>query len=191
MRRFFIFIGIVGGLGVGCGGGDGETTCPPDYPILRDGYCYREGDGGLVGFDGGSMTGEDGGVSPDDDGGGGDDDGGAGDVDAQVECSGSHPIVEGGRRFCDPGSCYCGDTAMGLDVCYTADIADACCPVDLECAPATDGGVACMGEHPNVEGGRRFCDPGWCYCGSPSMGLDVCYMAGVADACCAVDVVCE
>lgn len=50
-------------------------------------------------------------------------------------CQGSHPIVEGDMRFCDPGFCYCGDLQAEppLDACYAEDQADACCPVELEC----------------------------------------------------------
>jgi hypothetical protein len=48
---------------------------------------------------------------------------------------GSHPLVEGDLRYCEAGSCYCGDLSMKppLDACYAEAIADPCCPVELEC----------------------------------------------------------
>jgi hypothetical protein len=50
-------------------------------------------------------------------------------------CEGTHPLLEGDLRYCDEGVCYCGDLDMEppIDVCYEQAIADACCPVDLEC----------------------------------------------------------
>jgi hypothetical protein len=133
--------------------------------------------------------------------GGGDGDGATGSdsdvgTDGDVICLGEHPNVMGDRRYCDPGSCYCGDAEMGLDACYVEAVAEACCPIDVVCEPAsgTDGGmVICMGQHPLVEGDRRYCETGSCYCGDLDREppLDACYDASVAEACCPVAVVCE
>lgn len=58
---------------------------------------------------------------------------------------------------------------------------------------AIDGGMtgdtpeACSGTHPLVMGDLRYCAADACYCGDS----DACFPAAVADACCAVDVVCD
>ena len=198
MQRSFIgFVGFVSLLASGCSDGSG-ADCPPEYPVERDGFCYRATDGGLIGMDG--APGLDGAVASDD-GGGGEDDGGpgsdgsGGETDGEVICMGEHPNVMATRRYCDPGSCYCGDAEMGLDACYVEAVAEACCPVDVVCEPASGsdgGGVICMAQHPLVEGDRRYCEPGSCYCGDLDRvpPLDACYDASVAEACCPVAVVC-
>jgi hypothetical protein len=50
-------------------------------------------------------------------------------------CMGAHPLVDGDMRYCEEDHCYCGDLQMKppLDVCYAEAIADACCPIELEC----------------------------------------------------------
>jgi hypothetical protein len=51
------------------------------------------------------------------------------------ECIGSHPLVEGELRYCEEGSCYCNDTVSPVpsENCFTMDIADPCCAVELVC----------------------------------------------------------
>jgi hypothetical protein len=52
------------------------------------------------------------------------------------ECDGSsHPLVDGDLRYCERGNCYCGDFSVEppFDVCYPMDIAEPCCPVEVEC----------------------------------------------------------
>jgi hypothetical protein len=52
------------------------------------------------------------------------------------ECDGSsHPLVDGDLRYCEAGNCYCGDFSVKppFDVCYPMDIAEPCCPVEVEC----------------------------------------------------------
>jgi hypothetical protein len=51
------------------------------------------------------------------------------------ECDGAHPLVDGELRYCEPGNCYCGDFSVDppFDVCYAPEIAESCCPVEVEC----------------------------------------------------------
>src|SRR5688500_15317972 len=176
MKKLPLLVSI--GALLGCN----EMTCPPDYPLARDGYCYRA-DGGMVLLDAGAA-GIDGSAADDDAGGGGTD---AGDVDAAVICNPAHPMFDGtGNRWCDPG-CYCSST----DACFAAEVADACCDVDVVCGPPdmdAGSGVICNGTHPLVRSAEptRYCDPGNCYCGdlSRTPPLDACYPMGVSDACC-------
>lgn len=51
------------------------------------------------------------------------------------ECNGTHPIVEGDLRYCEKGDCYCNDQVSPVpsENCFPADIADACCAVELVC----------------------------------------------------------
>ncbi|MBO6934852.1 MAG: hypothetical protein JJ863_07750 [Deltaproteobacteria bacterium] len=156
----------------GCGD-DGGGSCPPEYPILREGFCYAE-DGAAPTMDGGSTDA----TTP------------TADMtsmsDATVgdggECSGEHPLVEGDRRYCEPGDCYCAD----VDTCFAAADAAGCCAGTPVCESDADGGT-CMGTHPLVDGDRRYCEAGDCYCGTP----DNCYPAATAAACCMVDPVCD
>jgi hypothetical protein len=104
------------------------------------------------------------------------------------ECSGAHPNVEGNRRFCDAGSCYCSDP---FDTCFAADVATACCAEGPRCGDtAEDRGIVCEGTHPIV-GPTRTCDPGNCLC-SDGTSIDLCFPAEVARICCppAVEIVC-
>lgn len=170
-------------LAIGCG----ESTCPPDYPVMRDGYCYPEGDGAMLPVDG-AIGGMDAAV----DSGGGGTDAGMSDMDADVICPGSHPMFDDTNRWCDPG-CYC----SANDTCYPSDVAAACCEVDVVCGPpaGTDAGMAiCNGSHPLLRDTppQRYCAPGNCYCGDLTVTppIDSCYPMEVADACCPVDIVC-
>ena len=121
------------------------------------------------------------------DGGGGASDGGGGD-DGSVMCMGTHPLLDGARRYCETGDCFCADP----DACHPEAVAAACCSVAVVCgdtdagAPA-DAGPMCMGTHPLVEGMRRYCEPGACFCSNP----DACFPAATASGCCNVAVVCE
>jgi hypothetical protein len=175
MRSSSIARWLMASLGLALALGCNDDSCPADYPVARDGACYRA-DGGVAPSDAGTGDG-----STSDDG---------------AMCMGTHPLFDATRRWCDTGSCYCGD-GVALDVCYPEAAATACCPVAVVCgppdggAPADDAGTGCMGQHPNVEGTRRFCDPGSCYCGDAAMGLDVCYVAAEAVACCPVTPTCE
>lgn len=167
--------------------GCSEETCPDDYPVRRDGFCYPA-DSGPATMDG-SMTidagDRDTGTGTD---GGGTGDGGGGDDGGGVICNGTHPLLDGGARFCGPGDCFCADP----DNCFPAEVAAACCSGGLSCGPGTDGGatdggsVICPGTHPLLDAGARFCGPGDCYCADP----DSCFPADVAAACCRVSVVC-
>ena len=173
-------MGIAVGLLGACDGGE---SCPPDYPIARDGYCYRA--------DGGEAAPMDASIPDDaatdvDGGGGGDEDGGGG-----VICTGTHPILDGTRRYCEAGDCFCADP----DNCFPSEIAASCCDVAVVCgdedagtSPGSDGGgVICTGTHPLLDAGRRYCEAGDCFCADP----DNCFPAEIAEACCSVGVVCE
>jgi hypothetical protein len=46
-----------------------------------------------------------------------------------ASCSGSHPIVDAGARYCNPGDCYC----MPNDKCLAMTIASTCCTVAPKC----------------------------------------------------------
>lgn len=133
-------------LGLGCGD-DASPNCPPDFPVERDGFCYRADDAGEDAFvpldgsvdSGGSDAGLDApatdapGTDAGDDAGG--DDAGATDAaadtggDAGAICTGTHPLVEGERRFCEAGDCFCATP----DACFPAAIAATCCEVDVVC----------------------------------------------------------
>ena len=45
----------------------------------------------------------------------------------------ARPIVEGGRRFCPPGACYC----MASDLCFPAPIAAECCEGPVMCSSSS------------------------------------------------------
>jgi hypothetical protein len=93
---------------------------------------------------------------------------------------GSHPLVDGGARFCAVDACYCGNK----DACFPVATAAACCPSQPVCA--SDAGAQCQGTHPLVDGGARFCAIGACYCGNN----DACFPVATAAACCASQPVC-
>jgi hypothetical protein len=124
--RFSIALGLLV-----CCGDDAAVTCPPEYPFLRDGVCYRVTDGSVAGRDAGPSARADAGSAVRD---AGEDDAGAvPGVDAgEVACDPLHPIVEGDRRFCDPGFCYCLEPDV-FEACYSAETATACCRVTPDC----------------------------------------------------------
>src|SRR6185295_6446563 len=51
---------------------------------------------------------------------------------------------------------------------------------------STDAPSQCMGSHPLLDAGARFCAQGDCYCRSN----DACFPAATADRCCESDPVC-
>jgi hypothetical protein len=201
-RMAFSFAVVLVALAAGCSGGPATSRCPAEYPVERDGYCYAATGDGSIGMDGGSTgdtgAGNDAGERTDGeiaedaastlDSAMASDTGGEAPDGSSVICVREHPIVEGSRRYCNPGDCFCSDP----DSCVPEDIAAACCEVPVVCggdAGARDASaVICVGEHPRITGmgDLRWCDPGNCYCGSP----DNCYPADTAAACCAVAVVC-
>ena len=131
----------------------------------------------------GSDTGEPGSDTAGTDGDGtevvdaGADSGGAVDI----QCDGSHPLLDGGARFCDENSCYCNDP---FDVCFPADQAEACCNETPDCGDGDEpGGVICDGVHPITEP-RRTCEVGSCMCSSQDLGIDLCFPMDVARTCC-------
>lgn len=170
---------------VGCGGG--AEPCPPDYPVMRDGYCYRA-DGSTAMPDSGAQETDGGGTTTMDAGGRADSgtpplDAGETTDGASVICRGTHPIVEGGRRYCEPGDCFCADP----DACFPSEVAASCCSVGVVCGSPDGGTAICRGTHPIVEGTRRYCEAGDCFCATP----DACFPSEIAATCCSVDVVCE
>ena len=112
-----------------------------------------------------------------------------------VVCTGTHPLLDGGARFCAPTDCYCPPQGTGLgDTCYASAIAAACCGRGLVC-PGTDASVTdaavCVGTHPLLDAGARFCGPGNCYCPPTSSGTgEACYPVGIASGCCPRTVTC-
>jgi hypothetical protein len=100
--------------------------------------------------------------------------------DAPAQCMGSHPLLDGGARFCGPGSCYC----KTKDACFSSATAVSCCDSDPVCA--SDGGLTCNGSHPLLDAGARFCSQGSCYCKTK----DACYPSATAASCCDSDPVC-
>lgn len=190
MRTIGIWILVaVSMLLAACGSDAAPSRCPAAFPVERDGFCYAADGDASVPLDAGPTTdlgtaGGDSGTLPDANG----VDSGMGPLDGSaVICVGEHPIVEGTRRFCNAGDCYCGTP----ESCFPADTADACCDVAVVCtAPDTDAGTAviCVGEHPNTTGmgTLRWCDPGNCFCADP----DSCFPTDTADACCPGAVVC-
>src|SRR6185503_5306996 len=107
--------------------------------------------GGVGGSSGGGSSGSGGssGGGASGDGAGGSATGGTGGSDAGA-CSGSHPLVDGGTRFCAAGECRCENS----DTCYPTRQAARCCQGPMRCF-VPDGGLACEGTHPLVDGGAR------------------------------------
>lgn len=112
-----------------------------------------------------------------------------------VVCMGSHPLLDAGARFCAPSDCYCPPQGAGMsDTCYPEAIARTCCARGVVC-PGDDAGVldaaVCMGTHPLLDAGARFCGPGVCYCPPTPGGTgEACYPMAVAMTCCPRTVTC-
>jgi hypothetical protein len=100
---------------------------------------------------------------------------------AGAECNGTHPLVDGGVRYCEPGQCRC----IGSDLCFLQDRAARCCEGQLRCF-TENGDVECTGSHPLVDGGARYCEDGACYCEAN----DTCFPAGIAEVCCGTGAKC-
>jgi hypothetical protein len=184
------------GLSIACSGDDGGDAMSPQSGGAsgsagaggRDGSSGSSGSNGSAGAggSGGSSAGS-GGTSSDASSTGGSSAGGGsagtssggdaagGDAGSGGACTGSHPLVDGGTRFCAAGQCRCEDN----DTCYPTQQAARCCNGRMRCF-ASDGGVACEGTHPLVDGSARFCEQQRCYC----PGNDTCYPAATARACC-------
>jgi hypothetical protein len=96
--------------------------------------------------------------------------------DGSVQCTGAHPLVDGGARFCAPGGCYC----ASKDACFPAGTAAACCQSQPVCASDAGGPPACMGSHPLLDAGARFCGLGQCRC----VQTDACFSMSQIDRCC-------
>lgn len=151
-----------GGGGTANGGSSGNGGSPSDGGSASGGAAGTGTGGGSSGAGGTPSS------------------GGANGSDSGVQCRGSHPNVQGQRRFCDVGSCYCTDP---FDSCFTGSTADACCNKTPICGDSqSGGGVDCVGAHPII-GPPRTCSPGFCLCSDGST-VDACYPANVADACC-------
>ncbi len=53
------------------------------------------------------------------------------DTDAGATCERTHPLLDGGARFCASGFCFC----AAPDSCLPAAGADGCCRVPVVCTP--------------------------------------------------------
>jgi hypothetical protein len=53
------------------------------------------------------------------------------DADGGAQCTGTHPLLDAGSRFCAPGVCYC----SANDTCYAPGVATTCCSVAPTCMP--------------------------------------------------------
>jgi hypothetical protein len=95
--------------------------------------------------------------------------------DGQVQCVGTHPLVDGGARFCATGNCYCPNN----DACYPSSTATTCCAGQPICAQDA-GPTPCMGTHPLLDASVRYCAPGQCRCER----TDACFPATQIDRCC-------
>lgn len=100
-------------------------------------------------------------------------------------CTGSHPLLDAGARFCAVGQCYCPPSGANGDSCLPAATASACCPGRRVVCANADAGVMCpTGTHPLLDAGARFCAAGQCYCPPTGAGGDSCLPSGVAATCC-------
>ena len=144
--------GAAGGGGGSGGSSAGSGGATPDGSSTGGSSAGGTGGGGTAG----TSSGEDAGTDA-------------------ATCTGSHPLVDGGTRFCAADQCRCEDT----DTCYPTRQAARCCNGRMRCF-APDGGVACEGTHPLVDGGARFCEAQRCYC----PGNDACYPSATARVCC-------
>jgi hypothetical protein len=167
VRRHVGWLAVIGLLSA-CGSSD-DVSIPPG----TGGNAGSTGDGSATGGSAGSAG--NGGSS----GSSGSTAGSSGAAGA--ECNGTHPLLDGGVRFCAPGECRC----EGTDLCFPQDRAARCCDGQLRCF-TEDGGVTCEGSHPLVDGGARFCEQGKCYCAAD----DACFSAATASICCGASVDC-
>jgi hypothetical protein len=156
MQKSVVWLGLllVSGTTIwGCGSSDSGLENGP-------------GSGGAAGASGGAAGGSSGSA------------GSAGS--ANLSCEGTHPEVDGGERRCPEGECRCRDSTDGSDKCLSETTAAECCgDGQLECF-REGGKFECTGDHPQVDGGARFCAEGACYC----EGRDACLPAEIAAACC-------
>src|SRR5688572_17781967 len=90
--------------------------------------CGSDSDSGLGGGTGGSgnTSGSDGGGAS---GGASGSAGTASGGGAGEQCSGTHPLLDGGARYCEAGSCRC----VGTDLCFAQENAARCCDAELVC----------------------------------------------------------
>ncbi len=152
-----------------CGSDDDSTT---NGGTGGAGTGAKAGTGASAGTGGGSVGGS-GGTGGGEAGAGGGTSGTGGTAGAA--CTGTHPIVDGGARYCDPSECRC----VASDLCFSQATSAACCEGPRECF-TPDGGVECKGNHPLVDGSVRFCEPGVCYCAAN----DSCFPSAIAAICC-------
>jgi hypothetical protein len=96
-------------------------------------------------------------------------------------CTGTHPLLDGGTRFCAVGECRCEAT----DMCFPRASAASCCEGPFTCFQS-DGPLECTRQHPAVDGSVRFCETGRCYC-APA---DTCFPAAIAAVCCPTEPQC-
>jgi hypothetical protein len=168
----------------GAGGGDskdgGATTSSSTSTAGGNGGAGTTG-GGTSGNAGTATSGTAGSGTAGSSGAGGGSGGAGGstsdastEMDGAVQCMGTHPLVDGGARFCAVDACYCGNR----DACFPVATATACCPSQPVCA--SDAGPQCQGTHPLLDGGARFCAPGHCRC----VNTDACFPMSDIDRCC-------
>ncbi len=108
------------------------------------------------------------------------------DVPGALTCMPQHPVVANGQRFCNVGDCYCPNPGLRGDSCLPAASAARCCEGRQVVCMFADAGVCPLGTHPLVEGARRFCAAGQCYCAAQ----DACRPVGTAASCCPGPVMC-
>ncbi len=104
-----------------------------------------------------------------------------------MACVSTHPLVMGARRYCNNTDCYCPAPGDRGDSCIARSSAAACCPGRQVVCMQNDGMTCALGTHPLVEGMRRFCAAGQCYCAAQ----DSCRPMANAAACCPGPVVCN
>jgi hypothetical protein len=107
---------VVGGSGATGGSGDSGS---PGGTGGGSGSSASGGSGGAAtgGTAGSGGAGATGGSS------------GAAGAAGAPSCNGTHPLVDGGARFCSTGDCYCSNP----DACFSEATASACCTVAVTC----------------------------------------------------------
>jgi hypothetical protein len=101
--------------------------------------------------------------------------------DAASQCSGTHPLLDAGARFCEQDACYCRNS----DSCFPTATAWRCCESAPVCAWDM-GAPTCTGTHPLLDAGARYCGPGQCRC----VSTDACFPKWQIVMCCAGTSVC-